>query len=108
MICRDYEFNNAECVVEIDRTTTEVPEQARFVAHLAVVEEDGGIVRPLVDETGKRVAIYASTEMRALGLALNYLEDRFGELRHEKYTCELGAAAIGVPFEAPPETWAHF
>jgi hypothetical protein len=88
-------FTNANCLVEIEGEQSELP---RYVAHLAVFEEEVGVVRPLVAADGRRVTVHAESESLALNSAIAFLAGRFGSLSEPERACSLGNARIGRPF----------
>lgn len=97
MSCQQVVFTNANCLVEIEgeRSDAQLP---RYVARLAVFEEEVGVVRPLVAADGRRVTVHADSESLALNSAISYLAGRFGSLSEPERACSVGNARIGRPF----------
>jgi hypothetical protein len=60
--------------IEIEEGT----EAPRFTAHLLLLEQSGGIARPLAFPDGHRAEIHATSENLALNSAIAYLRDCFG------------------------------
>lgn len=90
---------SGRCVIDIEPEPTESG-QPRFVARMSLVESDGGIVRPLVDPTGRRIKIHATSERLAMRVAKSYLEGRFGRILPPEPSPSLGGATVGAPFVA--------
>jgi hypothetical protein len=100
MSCQQIDFTHGSCLVEI-RPEPDAAGPSRFTARVAVLEEDGAIVRPIVSHDGRGVEIRGTDESAALQSAIEYLEDRFGQISEPEHACSLGSATIGQPFRVP-------
>lgn len=100
MLSERVTFARGCCLIEIDHHTAPDAAEPRFVARMSVVEESGAIVRPLVDQAGRRIKVIAASPRLATKIAVSYLEGRFGRQVLPEARPELGAATVGVPFVA--------
>jgi hypothetical protein len=87
----------ARCVIDVEADPTPSGEP-RFVARMALVEGDGGVVRPLVGPDGRRIKIHGTSERLVLRVARAYLEGRFGRIQASDTQASLGGATVGAPF----------
>jgi hypothetical protein len=94
-------FARASCLIEVERQpAVDGSDEPRFIARMAVVENAGRVVRPIVGRDGRRIKIVATSDRLALKVAISYLEGRFGRLVPPDPAGSLGAATVGVPFVA--------
>lgn len=96
MTCQQMVFARGNCLVEIDTRFADSGRQA-YTAYLSLLEENGAIVRPLVNLNGRRIEISASSEPLALNSAIAYLKTRFGSLNVPKGRCALATSSFGPP-----------
>ena len=96
MTCQQMVFANGNCLVEIDTRSAESGRPA-YTAYLSLLEENGAIVRPLVNLHGRRIEISASSEPLALNSAIAYLKTRFGSMSSPKNRCALATSSFGPP-----------
>ena len=96
MTCQQMVFAWGDCLVEIDQRFAESGRQA-YTAYLSLLEENGAIVRPLVNLNGRRIEISAPSEPLALNSAIAYLRTRFGALNAPKSKCALATSSFGPP-----------
>lgn len=97
MTCRHVEFTHGQhCLVEIQPPSGRLAEPA-FTAFVSVIEDDGSIVRPLVQGDGHRVRIKAESEPVALTSAISFLERRFGTPSATFKPISIGTATMGSP-----------
>lgn len=88
---------NGRCIIDIEPQASESG-QARFVAHLSLIDGDGKVVRPLVGPDGRRIRIHATSERLAVRVAMSYLEGRFGRILPAEPVASLATATVGSPF----------
>jgi hypothetical protein len=96
MMCRQVAFTHGNCLVEIRNDDRPQPDAA-FTAFVSLVEDEGSIVRPLVQRDGHRVRIYGTTEPMTLTSAISFLEQRYGTPTTFAQGCSMGGATVGSP-----------
>lgn len=81
------------CRIEIE----ESDQTPRYTAHLSIIDETGGRIRPLVFDDGRRAEIHATSEALALNSAVAYLAGLFGPPAEPQHGC-LVDVRPGQPF----------
>ena len=77
MASQDVLFAAAVCRVDITPVWRDTGGRM-FVARMSIIDEANDTLRPLVDLYGWRAEVQADTEMRALDLAVGFLERHLG------------------------------
>jgi hypothetical protein len=95
MTCQQVGFLHGECLVEVD--ARRAAQGRGYTAFVSLLEDDGAIVRPLVQLNGRRIEIHASSEPLAMNSAISYLQRRFGAISQPRRGCALSTSSFGPP-----------
>ena len=96
MTCQQVKFRHGECLVEVDERATNEARPA-YTAFVSLLEENGAIVRPLVQLNGRRIEIHAPSEPLAINSAISFLQRRFGDVSQPQRGCALASSSFGPP-----------
>ncbi len=86
MSCQDVAFAHASCRIEVS-SGTRSPGLPAFTARMALLEDEGRTVRPLVFADGRHAEIHATSEPLAMRSSMGFLEQCFGALAEPEHEC---------------------
>ena len=87
MICRDVSFTRARCRIELE-ARHDPQAFPLYIAHVYVVDDTGGSMRPLGFADGSRLELHGPSVALALSSAMTYLERCFGGLAEPEFECD--------------------